>query len=129
MLGSSEREDRCSNGSRPAYSRWVSVIHATFWHTALLGFLSRHIATIGLTVIAGMAVLRIVWLFVRAAVRGRPVFELPPEPNVTASVLGLGPVPDRREPVDRAAAESSAPIPREMPRPAATIPPAADARI
>ena len=84
----------------------------------------RRFATGTMTAIAGMAVLRIIWLFVRAAVRGRPVFELPPERDVTAPILGLGPVRDREEPVDRAAAEYPAPHPQGRPRPAVTILPA-----
>ena len=88
----------------------------------------RRFATGTMTAIAGMAILRIIWLFVRAAVRGRPVFELPPERGVTASILGLGPVRDRREPVDRPAAESPAPHAQRTPRPAATIVPTAAQR-
>ena len=57
----------------------------------------RHFAAGTMAAIAGMALLRMAWLFARAAVRGRPVFELPPEPNVTASILGLGPVPARHD--------------------------------
>ncbi len=88
----------------------------------------QHIAKTGLATIAGLTLLRMAWLFARAAVRGRPVFELPPEPNVTASVLGLGPVTGRHEPVDGAAAESPAPQPQGSPRPAATVLPAAAQR-
>ena len=44
---------------------------------------------------AVLGVLRIAWLGLGAAVRGRRVFELSQEPNVTAPILGLGPVPAR----------------------------------
>lgn len=84
----------------------------------------QHFAGTTLVAIAGLTLLRMAWLFARAAVRGRPVFELPPEPNVTAPILGLGPVPGRHASVERAAAEVPATLPREMPRPVAVIPPA-----
>ena len=88
----------------------------------------QHIAKTGLTVIAVMALVRMAWLFARAAVRGRPVFELPPEPVVTASVLGLGPVPARHETVGRTPAEPAGPDPQRARQPVETGLPAAALR-
>ena len=62
----------------------------------LLGFATGY----SLAAIAGLVALRMAWLFIRAAVRGRPVFEVPPEPEVTAPILALGPEPARPAPDD-----------------------------
>ena len=69
-----------------------------------------------LAAIASLVALRMAWLFIRAAVRGGPVFVAPPEPDVTAPILGLGPDPARPAP------DAAAPVAAAEPRPVRTPP-------
>ena len=55
------------------------------------GWVTRY----SLMAVAGVVALRLAWMVLRAGVRGRPVFEVPPEPDVTVPILGRGPVPAR----------------------------------
>ena len=68
-----------------------------------------------LAAIAGLVVLRMTWLVLRAAVRGRPVFDVQPEPAVTAPILALGPAPARPAPVDPVPARPDARRAQRMP--------------
>ena len=47
-------------------------------------------ATSALQVVATFFVLRMIWLALRKWRWGRPMFEMPKEPDVTAPILGLG---------------------------------------
>ena len=96
------------------YASYLLVYSAAY----VTGWVTRY----SLTAVAGVVALRIAWMVLRAGLRGRPVFEVPPEPDATVPILGLGSVPDRHEPggqTSTASAERRAPQPAVVSLPAA----------
>lgn len=100
------------------YASYLLVYSAAY----VTGWVTRY----SLMAVAGVVALRLAWMVLRAGLRGRPVFEVPPEPDVTAPILGLGRVPARHEPGGQISATS---VERRAPQPAEVSLPAAAQRV
>lgn len=93
----------------------VGVCYTTYFVVYGIAYLLGLATGYAVAAMAGLVVLRMTWLVLRAAVRGRPVFEVQPEPNVTAPILGLGPEAARPAPLDYVTAEPDQPFTQRTP--------------
>ena len=104
----------------------VGACYASYLLVYSAAYVTGWVPRYSLMAVACAVALRLAWMVIRAGLRGRPVFEAPPEPDVTAPILGLGPAPARHEPDGQ---DSAAPAQQRAPQPAEVSLPAAAQRV